>query len=215
MWWLVEHPQVEQSLLSPEEVDALVNHDFENYYSASPAQDFATQVWINNAWVSALCIALGILGLPVFFLLYRTCSNLAVIGSIMTRHDRADLFWGLILPHGLLELTAVFVAAGVGLRLFWSWIEPRGMSRPAALAQAGRTAITCALGLIAVLLVSGIIEGFVTPSPLPTWARIAIGILAEIAFFAYVFVIGRQAAAAGHTGDISADLLEDRVATQD
>ena len=42
MWWLVEHPQVEQSLLSPEEVDALVNHDFEHYYSASPAQDFAS-----------------------------------------------------------------------------------------------------------------------------------------------------------------------------
>ncbi len=214
MWWLVEHPQVEQSLLSPEEVDALVNHDFEHYYSASPAQDFASQVWINNAWVCALCIALGILGLPVFFLLYTNLANLAVIGSIMTRHDRADLFWGLIVPHGLLELTAVFVAAGVGLRLFWSWIEPGGTSRAAALAQAGRTAISCALGLSAVLLVSGLIEGFVTPSPLPTWARIAIGVLAEVAFFAYVFVIGRQAAAAGHSGDISADLLEDRVATQ-
>lgn len=214
MWWLVEHPQVEQSLLSPEEVDALVNHDFAHYYSASPAQDFATQVWINNAWVSALCIALGILGLPIFFLLWTNLSNLAVIGSIMTRHDRADLFWGLILPHGLLELTAVFVAAGVGLRLFWSWIEPGGVSRAASLARAGRTAITCALGLVAVLLVSGIIEGFVTPSPLPTWARVGIGILAELAFLAYVFVLGRQAAAAGHTGDINADLLEDRVATQ-
>ena len=40
---------------------------------------------------------------------------LAVIGAIMTRYDRGSLFWGLILPHGLLELTAVFVAAGVGL----------------------------------------------------------------------------------------------------
>ncbi len=102
--------------------------------------------------------------------------NVAVIGSIMTRHDRADLFWGLILPHGLLELTAVFVAGGVGLRLFWSWVEPRGVSRANAVAHAGRTAITCALGLVAVLLVSGVIEAFVTPSPLPTWARIAIGI---------------------------------------
>ena len=42
----------------------------------------------------------------------------------MIRHDRGGLFWGLILPHGLLELTAVFVAGGVGLRLFWSWVEP-------------------------------------------------------------------------------------------
>ena len=215
MWWLVEHPQVEQSLLSPEEVDALVNHDFEHYYSASPAQDFASQVWINNAWVSALCISLGILGLPVFFLLYTNLSNLAVIGSIMTRHDRADLFWGLILPHGLLELTAVFVAGGVGLKLFWSWIEPGPLTRTQSIAREGRTAGTVALGLVVVLMVSGAIEGFVTPSGLPTWARVGIGVVAEVAFLTYVFVLGRQAAARGVTGDVDGRFLEDRVATQD
>ena len=108
---------------------------------------------------------------------------LASVGALLTSHGRADLFWGLILPHGLLELTAVFVAGGVGLKLFWSWIEPGGISRSKSLAIAGRNMGTVALGLVAVLLVSGIIEAFVTPSPLPTWARIAIGVLAEIAFF--------------------------------
>ena len=106
----------------------------------------------------------GILGLPVIYLLFQNILNLAVIGSIMTRHDRGDLFWGLILPHGLLELTAVFVAGGVGLRLFWSWVEPGGLTRTASIAREGRTAGTVALGLVAVLLVSGIIEAFVTPS---------------------------------------------------
>lgn len=52
------------------------------------------------------------------------------------------------------------------------------------------------------LLVSGAIEAFVTPSPLPTWARIGIGVLAEIAFLAYVFVLGKRAVAAGYTGDL-------------
>ncbi len=146
--------------------------------------------------------------------MFNNVLNLAVIGSVMTRHDRADLFWGLILPHGLLELTAVFVAGGVGLRLFWSWVEPRGLTRTASIAREGRTAGTVALGLVAVLLVSGIIEAFVTPSPLPTWARVGIGITAELTFLAYVFVLGRNAAARGHTGDIDDSLLEDRVATQ-
>jgi uncharacterized membrane protein SpoIIM required for sporulation len=214
MVWLLDHPLVEQTLLTPSEVDQLVNSDFENYYSEHAASHFAAQVWVNNAWVSALCIALGILGLPVIYLLFNNILNLAVIGSIMTRHDRADLFWGLILPHGLLELTAVFVAGGVGLRLFWSWVEPRGLTRTASIAREGRTAGTVALGLVAVLLVSGIIEAFVTPSPLPTWARIGIGITAEVAFLVYVFVLGRNAAARGHTGDIDDSLLEDRVATQ-
>jgi hypothetical protein len=53
----------------------------------------------------------------------------------------------------------------------------------------------------------------VTPSGLPTWARIGIGILAETAFFAYVFVLGRAAYHRGETGDVDASLLEDRVAS--
>ncbi|MBM9459414.1 stage II sporulation protein M [Nocardioides sp. zg-536] len=214
MIWLAGHPEVEQSLLSPADVDQLVNSDFESYYSENAASAFATRVWINNTWVSALCIALGILGAPVLYLLFNNIANLAIVGSIMVRHDRGELFWGLIIPHGLLELTCVFVAGGVGLRLFWSWIEPGDLTRAGSLARAGRTAVTVAMGLGVVLFLSGLVEAFVTPSPLPTWARIGIGVLAEVAFLTYVFTLGRAAAARGATGDIGAELLEDRVATQ-
>ena len=69
----------------------------------------------------------------------------------MVSHDRGSLFFGLILPHGLLELTAIFVAAAVGLRLFWSWIEPGPRSRLDSLAAEGRTAAGVALGLVVVL----------------------------------------------------------------
>ena len=163
IWWLLDHPRVEQSLLSPAQVDQLVNHDFEDYYHQAAASSFALKVWVNNAWVAALCLALGVLGLPILFLLFNNIANLAIIGSVMTRHGHAEHFWGLILPHGLLELTAVFVAAGVGLRLFWSWVEPGQLSRANSLAHEGRTAITVALGLVMVLLVSGVIEGVRDP----------------------------------------------------
>ena len=212
--WLLENPNVEQSLMSPEEVDQLVNEDFENYYSEYAASHFAAQVWINNAWVTALCLALGILGVPVVYLLFNNIANLAIIGSIMHRNDQGQHFWGLLLPHGLLELTAVFVAGGVGIKLFWSWIEPGELTRGQSLAREGRTAGTVALGLVAVLFVSGIIEAFVTPSGLPTAARVGIGILAEVTFLAYVFILGRQAVHRGATGDVDARYLEDRVATQ-
>ena len=55
-----------------------------------------------------------------------------------------------------------------------------------------------------VLAISGVIEAFVTPSPLPTWARISIGVLAEVAFLTYVFTVGRWAFQRGATGDVSA-----------
>lgn len=215
MLWLLGNPTVEQSLLSPSEVDQLVNDDFEGYYNEYAAGTFSVQVFINNAWVSAQAIALGVLGFPVVYVLFTNVLNLAIIGSIMINNDRGSLFWGLILPHGLLELTAVFVAGGVGIRLFWSWIEPGRLSRASSMAREGRTAVTIALGLVVVLAVSGVIEGFVTPSSLPTWARVGIGVLAEATFLAYIFVLGRRAVERGHTGDLSADLLEDTVATAD
>ncbi len=215
MWWLLDNPAIEQTLIPPGEIDSYVNEDFENYYSENAQGAFGTRVWLNNAWVAAQCLALGITGFGVVFVMFQNVQVLAGAGAIMTNHGRGDVFWGLILPHGLLELTAIFVAGGVGLKLFWSWVEPGRLSRAKALAQTGRTMGTVALGLVAVLLVSGIIEAFVTPSPLPTWARISIGVLAEIGFFLYVFVVGRQAFLRGHTGDISPDLLEDQVATQD
>jgi uncharacterized membrane protein SpoIIM required for sporulation len=215
MLWLLRHPAVEQSLLSPADVRALVDHDFESYYSQYAASHFALQVWTNNAWVSAVCLSLGVFGLPVILAMFSNIANLAVVGSIMIRHGQGAHFWGLILPHGLLELTAVFVAGGVGLRLFWAWIEPGASTRGQSLAHEGRTAGTVALGLVVVLAVSGTIEAFVTPSGLPTAARIGIGLLAELGFFLYVFGLGRAAAARGATGDLDDALLGDRVATQD
>lgn len=81
-------------------------------------------------------------------------------------------------------------------------IDPGPRSRRTALAEEGRAALGMAIGLALILFVSGAIEGFVTPSGLPTWARIGIGIAAELAFLAYVYVLGGRAARAGDTGDV-------------
>jgi uncharacterized membrane protein SpoIIM required for sporulation len=202
--WVASHPGVQRQLIPPAELDSLVNTDFKTYYSTYAHGSFAAQVWTHNAWIAALCIALGILGLPVLYLLWQNVVNVAVIGGIMVSHGRADLFFSLILPHGMLELTAVFVAAGTGLRLFWSWVAPGPRTRGQSLAEEGRAAVAIAMGLVGVLAVSGFIEGFVTPSGLPTVVRIGIGVLAEGAFLTYVFVLGGRAARAGYTGDVLA-----------
>jgi len=202
-WWFLSHPQFESLLMSPAEIDKLVNTDFEHYYSEFAASHFAALVWTHNAWITAVCIAFGILGVPVVYLLFQNVLSVAAIGAIMINHDRGSLFFGLILPHGLLELTAVFVAGATGLRLFWAWVDPGPRARAQAVAEEGRSAVAVALGLVVVLAVSGVIEAFVTPSPLPTWARIGIGVLVELAFMAYVFTVGRWACQRGATGDVA------------
>jgi uncharacterized membrane protein SpoIIM required for sporulation len=143
------------------------------------------------------------LGLPVLWILFENMLNLGIGFGLMSSAGRLDTFLGLVLPHGLLELTAVFVAAGTGLRLGWTLVDPGPRTRRTALAEEGRAAVGMAIGLALVLFVSGAIEGFVTPSGLPTWARISIGIAAELAFLAYVFVLGGRATRAGETGDLA------------
>lgn len=205
-WWLTRNPVVEQSLMSPQEVEALVQVQFESYYSEHAAASFSTLVWVNNAWVAARVLAMGVLGVPVVVILWQNIANVAVIGSLMHRHGRAEVFWGMLTPHGLLELMAIFVAAGVGLKLFWSWVAPGPRTRLASLAEAGRMAAGVAIGLVFVLLLSGVIEGFVTPAPWPTWVRVGIGALALVAFLVYALVLGRRAVQRGATGDVGEDL---------
>ncbi|MFE9952034.1 stage II sporulation protein M [Streptomyces sp. NPDC005531] len=206
-WWIGTHPDVQSAIAAPEDLRRLTSPggEYETYYSSHPAASFAAQVWTNNAQAAAMCLVLGaFLCLPVIWILFVNVLNLAVGIGLMSSAGRLDTFLGLILPHGLLELTAVFVAAGTGLRLGWTVIDPGPQTRRSALAQQGRAAIGMAIGLALVLFVSGVIEGFVTPSVLPTWGRIAIGIAAELAFLTYVYVLGGRAARAGEAGDVDA-----------
>ncbi|MBZ6135264.1 stage II sporulation protein M [Streptomyces olivaceus] len=204
-WWIGTHPDVQSTIAAPGELRELTRPggQYETYYSSNPAASFAAQVWTNNAWAAALCLILGVfLGLPVIWILFQNMLNLGVGFGLMSSAGRLDTFLGLVLPHGLLELTAVFVAAGTGLRLGWTLIDPGARTRRVVLAEEGRAAIGMAVGLALVLFVSGAIEGFVTPSGLPTWARITIGVLAEAAFLAYVYVLGGRAVRSGDTGDV-------------
>jgi uncharacterized membrane protein SpoIIM required for sporulation len=202
-WWVAANPDVQAAAATPDEIRELAEHDFADYYSANPAGSFAAQVWTNNAWVAALSLVGGAcLCLPAVYVLWQNAMNVGLVGGLMASVGKLDVFFGLITPHGLLELTAVFLAGAAGIRLGWQVFVPGPRPRSVALAEEGRAAITIALGLVVVLLVSGIVEAFVTPSPLPTWARIAVGVLVWAAFLAYVLVLGRRAVAEGEIGDV-------------
>jgi uncharacterized membrane protein SpoIIM required for sporulation len=212
--FIAHSPEAQLAVAPPEVVKQLVSHDFKDYYSSAPAQDFAGRVFTNNAVVAAQEIVFGVLlGLPVLYVLYFNALNVGVAGGLMAANGHTGEFFGLILPHGLLELTAVFVAAGLGLKLGWTVIDPGARSRAAALAEEGRALVVGALGLALMLFVSGLIEGFVPPSGLPTWARIGIGAVAESLFLTWVFVFGRRAVQAGISGDLRDDLRGDALPT--
>jgi uncharacterized membrane protein SpoIIM required for sporulation len=201
--WVSGSPEVRATIGTPSEIDELITRDFAAYYRENPAGSFALQVWMNNAWISLQCLASAILlGIPIPYVVLQNAANLGVVAGLMFGAGKGDTFLGLLTPHGLLELTAVFLAAAAGMRLGWTVISPGNRPRGQVLAEQGRAIGAVAGGLLVVLLVSGLIEALVTPSPLPTVARVAIGMAAEIAFIAYIVYFGRKARRAGETGDV-------------
>ncbi|MFD3509952.1 stage II sporulation protein M [Nocardia sp. NPDC058666] len=182
---------------------------FETYYSEHPNDAFAAKVWTHNSLVSAIALFTGVLILPAVYALFMNALNLGITGGLMADAGRLDSFFGFILPHGTLELTALFVAGGVGLKLGWTLVDPGGRSRAAAMARQGRATATVALGLVGVLLVCGLLEGFVTPSALPAPVRITFGFAAEALFLFYVFGIGRRVAEEQDALAVAPDALPD------
>ena len=208
-WWTLSHEESLDLVGDAATRAQIANESFASYYTEYSNSSFTAQVWTNNAWLALLCIAFGITGLFPLYLMYNTVLQLGIAGAIMAEAHALNIFFALIIPHGLLELSAVFVAAGAGLRLFWTMLVPGARTRSDALAQEGRITFAVGIGLAIALFASGLIEGFVTPSSMPWFLKIAIGIMACTAFWAYVFVAGRAAAREGVTGDVEGDFATD------
>lgn len=204
--WMGNSPVV-LDVAAPEAVrEAYVNEDFEQYYTSTRSGQFATEVTTNNIQVGIMAFASGILLCFVTaYVLVINGANLGYAWGMFIAAAQQPRFWGLIIPHGALELTAVFLAGAAGLRLGWTVIDPGDRPRIEALTEEGRRATAIVIGLVFVFIIAGLIEGFVTGSPLDTWARVAIGVVAEVLFVTYVVVRGRSARSRGLTGAIGED----------
>lgn len=214
MGYVVAHPEVAGLFMDDATITRMVQSDFVGYYSEFQAQNSTLRVWTNNAVLTAECLAGGVLILPVVMVLFYNAFNVGLTGGVMIAYGSGDVFFGLIIPHGLLELTAVFVGAGVGLRIGWAWIAPGPLrTRGRALMETAREGMLVALGLVVVLLVSGVLEGFLTPSALPMLIKDVIGALVWLGFLAYVLILGRSAALEGVSTALPEELDEALVPT--
>ncbi|MCR2810227.1 MULTISPECIES: stage II sporulation protein M [unclassified Microbacterium] len=201
-FWVSRDPALVASLGSRAELEYYAQNSFTDYYSENPAAVFAGTVWTNNAWIAAQCVLFGITGVWPLMVLVQNAVGVGTAAAVMLAFDRGDVFLLFILPHGMLELTCIFVAAAAGLHIFWAWVAPGPRTRGDALAAAGRSLATIAVGLVIALAVSGAIEGFVTAQPWPWALKIGIGAVALAAFLLYMLVVGGRAHRRGETGDL-------------
>ncbi len=200
--WISSDPALVATLGPAGLLEQYAEEDFTTYYTENPAAVFAGMVWTNNAWIAAQCVLFGVTGIWPLYVIAQNAVSLGVSGAVMAAHDRLDVMVLYILPHGLLEMTSIFVAAAAGLHIFWAWVAPGHRSRATALAQEGRSLATVAIGLVFALFLSGLVEGFVTGWSLPWPIKIGIGAAALGVFLVYMLLVGRRAYQRGERGDL-------------
>ena len=202
-FWVSSDPALVASLGPRAQLEDYAENRFTDYYSENPAAVFAGTVWTNNAWIAAQCVLFGATGFWPLMVLMQNAVGIGTAAGVMLAFDRGDVFLLFILPHGMLELTSIFVAGAAGLRIFWAIVAPGRRSRLEAVAAAGRSLGIVAIGLILSLALAGLVEAFVVPQPWPWPVKIGIGAAALALFLCYMLVVGRRAHRRGETGDLT------------
>jgi uncharacterized membrane protein SpoIIM required for sporulation len=141
-------------------------------------------IFTNNIRVAFLAFAGGITaGLITAALLAYNGLTLGVLAAVSQQMGLAGRFWSLIVPHGLLELSCIAAAAAAGFRLAGGIVDPGPLPRSASIGRAARPAVEMAGGTAILLVIAGLIEGFITPQDLPLPEALAVGICAAALFW--------------------------------
>ncbi len=152
----------------------------------------ASLIFTNNIQVAFLCFAGGVLfGIGT---VYALVSNGLMLGSVLGAaqfYGVAPLLWAFISPHGYLELTCIVIAGAAGLMLGDALLRPGLLLRREALARAARRAVELVVGAAPVLIVAGLVEGFISPSELPPLMKYLIGPVLGFGLYALLFRVGR------------------------
>ena len=124
----------------------------------------SSYIMINNISVSLKAFVMGItLGIGTIYVLFFNGALLGALTALIYNYGNPINYWSLILPHGIIELTAIFISGAAGLIIAKSILLPGEYSRKHALINGAKKSISLIIGVIFMLIIAGIIEGFFTP----------------------------------------------------
>ncbi|MGI8856078.1 MAG: stage II sporulation protein M [Thermomicrobiales bacterium] len=152
-------------------------------------------IMTNNIRVTLLCFAGGVMaGIPTVLVLLQNGLQIGSIAGLTQVYGIHGALWSFVAAHGFLELSVIFISGGAGLHVAHAIIRPGLQSRRESIAEAGRAAALLACGCVPLLVVAGTLEGFVSPSGLPGWLKLAIGLTTGILLSTYLWFGGRASA---------------------
>ena len=150
----------------------------------------ASFIMRNNIQVAFLAFASGItFMIGTVYILAFNGVHIGVIAGLCHVHGLALPLWEFVSPHGYIELTTIFIAGGAGLKMGYALIAPTPFTRKRALTDAAKTAVKLIGGCVVLLIIAGVIEGFVSPSSLPSIVKIGFGFATGVLLFCYLFLM--------------------------
>ncbi|MBK6750841.1 MAG: stage II sporulation protein M [Acidobacteria bacterium] len=155
----------------------------------------ASQILTNNIRVAFLAFAWGaLLGLGSFYILMMNGVSIGgVVGACYRGNtDFANELMTFMVGHGVIELSTIFMAGGAGMMIGYAFIDPGDLTRAQALKKKGMEAAKIVFGCACLLVVAGVIEGFLSPSALPAPYKIATGVFTGIVMYSYLMMAGRD-----------------------
>jgi uncharacterized membrane protein SpoIIM required for sporulation len=154
-----------------------------------PPPALSALIFQNNVRVALLAFALGItLGVGTLAVVAFNAAFLGQLAGAFHAVGAPWRFWSLVLPHGLLELTAICIAGGAGLRMGWAVIEPGDRPRIQALTEEARDSVLAVVGAIPAFLLAALIEGFVTGRTGSGVLEVVVGTFVAVAYLAFLLV---------------------------
>jgi len=127
----------------------------------------SSAIMTNNLGVAFMSFAAGITaGIGTVYMMVFNGLLIGVIGTACWLSGMSSQLWSFVAPHGVLELPAIFISGGAGLRLAYGLLFPGFLPRRESVARAGIEAVKLLLGAIPILIVAGVIEAFVSPTGL-------------------------------------------------
>jgi len=169
-------------------VATIERHEMWTHSVVNMAPMMSSWIMTNNLTVSFTAFATGIVfGLGTLYVMFFNGLLLGVIGVACQQHGMSMALWSFVAPHGSLELPSIVLAGAAGFRLGRGVLFPGLYRWRDSVAMAGEEASRLVAGVIPLLVIAGVLEGFFSPSAAPVWLKFTVGGLLFLLLLLWLF----------------------------
>jgi uncharacterized membrane protein SpoIIM required for sporulation len=190
-------PATARVALPPEVQDLIPMIEDQELWTEIPVAErpFSSSfIMTNNIRVAFLAFAGGATaGLLTLYILIYNGLMLGGITGLTAHYGVGFDLWTFVIGHGVIELSVIIMAGASGLMMGWAIIHPGLLRRRDALALAARKAVRLVVGCVPLLVIAGLIEGFISPNELLPWpVKWGVGLVSGVILYSYLFLAGRK-----------------------